>query len=51
MAFPDGVGGTLAATEYHTATMMEEDVQLIADVIQNVQSMLCTDMDWVVGSG
>lgn len=51
MIYPNGLGGSWAGPSYHTGSTVQQDVQFVADVIQDVKSKFCVDEQKVFGVG
>lgn len=51
MVYPNGVGGSWAEASYHTQTSVAEDLQFVADVLDDIQSEYCIDDRRVYATG
>jgi hypothetical protein len=51
MVYPNGLGGSWAGPTYHEDSTVAEDVQFVADVINDVKSKSCVDEEKVFGVG
>ena len=51
MIYPNGIGGSWAGPTYHTGSSVQEDVQFVADVIDDVKGRFCVDDQRVYGVG
>ncbi|CAO2647584.1 Nn.00g085060.m01.CDS01 [Neocucurbitaria sp. VM-36] len=51
MIYPNGVGGSWAGPTYHTGSSVQEDVQFVADLIDDVKGRFCVDDQKVYGVG
>ncbi|PSN75528.1 alpha/beta-hydrolase [Corynespora cassiicola Philippines] len=51
MVYPNGIGGSWAGPTYHAGTTVQEDIQFVADVIEDVESIACIDDSKVFAAG
>lgn len=51
MVYPNGVNESWAGASYHHGSTVEEDINFVADVINDVQGKYCVDEERVFGLG
>jgi poly(3-hydroxybutyrate) depolymerase len=51
MVYPNGLGGSWAGPSYHNDSTVNEDIQFVADLVADVQSLLCVDDSRVYAVG
>jgi poly(3-hydroxybutyrate) depolymerase len=51
MVYPNGIDGSWAGPSYHNGSTVAEDVQFVADIVQDVEAKFCVDESKIYGVG
>lgn len=51
MVYPNGLGGSWAGPTYHNDSTVQEDIQFVADLIEDVKSSFCVDEEKLFAAG
>ena len=51
MVYPNGIDGSWAGPTYHNGSTVAEDVQFVANIVQDVEDKFCVDESRIYGVG